>query len=143
MKRMVNNGGGADSDKKYYNVTKNYEKELEKILDKHELMNPIPNIKKYEIIKGDATIELEKYLDKHPETIISMAWFDMDLYKPTKECLEKIKPHLTKGSILYFDELNLEAFPGETVALKEVFGLKNIKIKRTPFSIMEAYVEIE
>jgi hypothetical protein len=49
-----------------------------------------------------------------------MAIFDMDIYKPTKDVLEKIIPRLVKGSLLVFDELNFKAFPGETIAVNEV-----------------------
>ena len=61
-----------------------------------------------------------------------MAIFDMDIYKPTKDALKAIKPRLTKGSILIFDELNCKEFPGETEALNEVLGLNNIKLKHYP-----------
>ena len=47
----------------------------------------------------------------------------MDIYKPTKDCLKAIKPHLTKGSVLAFDELNCDMARGVTPALKEVFNL--------------------
>ena len=52
------------------------------------------------------------------------------MYKPTKECLEIVKSFLIKGSVLAFDELNDDDSPGETIALKEVFGLRNIRLKR-------------
>ena len=52
---------------------------------------------------------------------MSLAIFDFDIYKPTKAALEAIKPHLFKGSVLVFDELADDIFPGETVALREVF----------------------
>ena len=54
----------------------------------------------------------------------------MNLYKPTKDCLEAIKPRLVKGSVVAFDELNDPTCPGETQALQEVFGLNNIKLLR-------------
>ena len=97
----------------------------------------------FELIQGDASVELAKYLKYHPETIISLAYFDFDIYEPTKNCLELIKPHLTKGSILVFDELNQPKFPGETIALREVFGLDKYSIKRSPFSHYQSYVVIE
>ena len=84
---------------------------------------------------------LEKYLNDHPETIISFAYFDFDVYEPTKKCLELIKPHLTKGSIIGFDELNDPDFPGETVALKESLGLNNVSIKRSQYSGIQSYFE--
>jgi hypothetical protein len=57
------------------------------------------------------------YLENNPETIIAFAYFDFDLYEPTKICLEAILPHSTKGAIIGFDEINSHIFPGETKAL--------------------------
>ena len=65
---------------------------------------------------------------------MSLAIFDFDIYKPTKVALEAVKPHLVKGSILVFDELCDDIFPGETLALDEVFGLNNCRIKRLPMT---------
>ena len=107
-------------------LTENYHKYLEKIVQNIENDNPLSHIKKFELVKGDAT-----------KTIL--AYFDFDLYKPTKECLEAIKPRLTKGSIVAFDELNDPDSPGETLALMEVFGLENISLKRFPYSSRVSY----
>ena len=126
-----------------YNVAKNYKAYLEKVLTNLEKESPLDHLKKFELIEGDASVELAKYLKYHPETIISLAYFDFDIYEPTKNCLELIKPHLTKGSILVFDELNQPKFPGETVALREVFGLDKYSIKRSPFSHYQSYVVID
>ncbi|NFH68705.1 crotonobetainyl-CoA--carnitine CoA-transferase [Clostridium botulinum] len=126
-----------------YSVTDNYEEYLEKILQYQESENPISNIKKYEIVKGDATKTIHTYLNDNPETIIALAYFDFDIYKPTKECLEAIKPYLTKGSVIGFDELNYHKFPGETIAFKEVFGLGKYKIRRSNISPLQAYIVIE
>ena len=126
-----------------YSVTKNYEQYLEQILDYHEQESPIPHIKKYQLIKGDATIEIEKYLKDHPETIIALAYFDFDLYAPTKKCLQAIKGHITKGTVLGFDELNYHLFPGETIAFKEVFELDRYRIRRSPYNPTESYIVIE
>lgn len=38
--------------------------------------------------------------------------------------------HVTKGSVIGFDELSYHAFPSETIALKEVIGLNKYKITR-------------
>jgi hypothetical protein len=126
-----------------YGVTENYEEYLESILSYHERESPLSHIKKHELVKGDATETLEKYLTDHPETIIALAYFDFDLYEPTKKCLTLIKNHLTKGSVLGFDELNWPAFPGETIALKEVFGLDRYRIRRSPLNPTPSYIVIE
>lgn len=126
-----------------YSVTEGYEEYLKKILNYHEQESPLSHIKKYELIKGDATLMIGKYLKDNPETIIALAYFDIDLYEPTKKCLEAIKGHLTKGSIIGFDELNYHDFPGETLALKETFGLDGYKIIRSPLNPHPSYIIIE
>jgi len=45
--------------------------------------------------------------------------------------------------VIGFDELNFHDFPGEPLALKEVFGLSRYKIKRSPFSSVQSYFVIE
>jgi Macrocin-O-methyltransferase (TylF) len=115
-----------------YKSLPNYEKTLEEILSIHEAFCPISHIKKFELIKGDASVTIDKWIEENPHAIISMAVFDMDVYKPTKDVLEKIIPRLTKGSLLVFDELNCQHFPGETTAVQEVLGLNNLTLKRFP-----------
>jgi len=126
-----------------FSVTKGYENELEKILSIHSENNPISHMKKHELIKGDATVTVEKYLKNHPETIIAFAYFDFDIYEPTKVCLDLCKDHFVKGSIIGFDEVNHPDWPGETVALKEVFGLNNIKLERIPFSPTQSFFIVQ
>ena len=122
------------------NVSDGYEEYLDKILMLHEAEAPLSHIRRTELYKGDAPEELGKYLEQHPETIISLAYFDMDLFRPTKECLELIKSHLTKGSILAFDELLHPEFPGETQALKEVIDITQYKIERLSTSPNPCYI---
>lgn len=126
-----------------YSTTSGYEEYLEQILDYHEKESPLSHIKKYELVKGNASVEIKKFLKKNPETIVAFAYFDFDLYEPTKNCIEAIKGHLTKGSIIGFDELNLSIFPGETLALKEAFGLSRYSIFRSPYSAAQSYLVIE
>jgi len=126
-----------------YSVTKNYEEYLESVLSYHESESPITHMKKFELVKGDASITIHEYLKRNPETIIAFAYFDFDIYKPTKECLEAIKPHLTKGAVIGFDELNFHDFPGETIALKEVFGLDRFRIQRSAYSPTVSYVIVD
>ncbi|MDQ0492664.1 crotonobetainyl-CoA--carnitine CoA-transferase [Paenibacillus brasilensis] len=134
---------GQHVNKGDYSVTPNYFEYLDSVLQFHEQESPISHIKKYELIKGDATDSITTYLSDHPETIVSLAYFDFDLYKPTKKCLEAISSHLTKGSVLAFDELNYSALPGETIALKEVLGLSRYAIRRDPMNPLCSYIIIE
>lgn len=122
-------------------VTPEYENYLAKVLLAHERECPLSHISKNHVIKGNAPVELGKYLDKNPQTLIAFAWFDFDLYKPTLECLEIIKPHLIKGAIIGFDELNDPKFPGETVALKEFAEINSLKVQRNRYSGMQSFIE--
>jgi len=124
-----------------YKSMPGYEIILDEILSIHESFCPISHIKKFELVKGDAAKTIVEWLDKNPHAIISMAIFDMDVYKPTKDVLEKIIPRLTKGSLLVFDELNCQHFPGETTAVQEVLGLNNITLKRHPHQSYCAWAE--
>ena len=124
-------------------VPENYKVYLEKTLELHEKDNPLSHLKKFELCEGDATKTLPKYLENNPETIIALAYFDFDVYEPTKICLEAIKPRLVKGSVLGFDELNDPDSPGETLALMEVFGLNNINLKRFPYASRTSYFVVE
>jgi len=115
-----------------YDMPQGYEKILDYILHYHEQESPISHVKKYEVVKGDVSETLISYLDDHPETIIAMAYFDLDLYKPTKDCINAILPHMPKGSILGFDELNYFGFPGETLAVRDTLGIQNLQLRYSP-----------
>lgn len=120
-------------------TTTKYEHYLEKILSYHEFDNPMGHVRRFEIVKGEAVTELHSYFKRNPETIIALAYFDFDIYKPTKNCLRMIKNRLPKGAIVAFDELADHDSPGETVALQEVFGIENIKLQRLPFVSRVSY----
>lgn len=123
-------------------VSENYEDYLERILILHEAEAPLSHIKRSQLCKGDAPVELAKYLRDHPETIVALAYFDMDLYGPTKECLTLVMPYLTKGSVLAFDELMHPEFPGETLALREVIDITEHKIERLQHAPYPCYIVI-
>ena len=126
-----------------FSVSEDYQAYLENILTLQEGLNPISHLKKFELVSGDAAETIPQYFVDHPETIVSMVIFDFDIYQPTKAAMEAIKPYLFKGSVLVFDELCDDIFPGETVALNEVFGVNNLRIQRLPMTARISYAIIE
>jgi hypothetical protein len=122
-----------------FSVSEGYDGYLEKLLALQDGLNPIPHLKKFELVKGDAMVTIPAYLQAHPETVVSLAIFDFDIYKPTRAALEAIKPHLMRGSVLVFDELCDDIFPGETVAVREVLGLENLRVERFPMTARVSY----
>ena len=112
-------------------------------MDYHSSESPASHFKRHELVVGDASKTIKKYLKSNQQTLISLAYFDMDIYRPTKDCLKAIKPFLTKGSIIGFDEPNSKDFPGETIAIKEIFGKINFKLYQSKFSAGSGYLIIE
>ena len=126
-----------------YSVTPGYEKFLSQVLNYHEQESPISHLTKFELVKGDACESFPVYLEEHPETIVALAYFDFDLYEPTRRCLELLKGRLCKGSIVGFDELNFGQFPGETLAFDEILGIRNYRIVRSPITPLPSYIVVD
>ena len=122
-----------------FKTVANYEILLDKILNIKENFGALPHYKRIKIYKGDVNLTFEKFLKENPETVLSLVFFDMDIYKPTVQILKKIKKHITKGSIIVFDEVCDELSPGETLALKETIGLQNITLKRWQYNSRLTY----
>lgn len=123
--------GGFAKDGDYL-ILDNYEDKLNSILELQESFSPIAHLKKFELIRGDAAKTIHDWTKVHAGSTIAMAIFDMDIYKPTKEVLMSIKPFLYRGSVLVFDEFSAEHWPGERMALDEVFGLGTLVMNHFP-----------
>jgi hypothetical protein len=126
-----------------YGTAPGYESHLERVLQLQEQESPMAHLKKHEIVKGDATKTFPEFLKRNPQTIVALAYFDFDLFEPTRDCLKELEPYLTKGSVIGFDELNDETTPGETVALREVFGLGRYAVKHYRYSGRTSYLVID
>jgi 3-O-methyltransferase len=105
---------------------------LREVLAAHEASEPFGHTQRSFVIEGDVRETVPKYLEENPETIIALAYFDLDLYRPTKDLLQVIRPYLTKGSILAFDEMAHPKWPGESVAMRELFGLDCGPLRQLP-----------
>ena len=116
-----------------FKVRDDYEKHLEEVCSLHEALAPKSHLKKFTLLKGEASAKLDDLLDEHPELIVSLVIFDMDIYQPTKDVLAKLKPRLHKGSILVFDEFNCPHFPGETMAAMEELNFGKVEFLQSPY----------
>lgn len=111
--------------------TESYD-ELNELIDAYDQDRFLGHINKVNLIKGDCSETIPKFVSDNPHLLISMLFIDLDLYEPTKVALEHFLPRMHKGSILAFDELDNPQWPGETLALLEEVGLRNIKIETIP-----------
>ena len=117
-------------------------------LANHEALAPLSHIQKYEVVKGDVCETAPQYMKDHPETIVALAYFDMDLYEPTRACLAALSGRCSIGTVFAFDELNDPDSPGETQALREVMGYwskagLHARIKRYPYCSRVSYMVVE
>lgn len=89
------------------------------------LKNKLPDLNKNVTLEiGWVQNTLPIFLKKNSDKKINFVHMDMDTYKTTKFILENIKPYLTNGAIICFDELyNFEGWSvGEFKALSETFN---------------------
>jgi hypothetical protein len=126
-----------------YSVGPDYMQHLCAVLEYHRQENPMSHTSRFGLEQGDAAVTIVEYLERHPETIVALAYFDMQLYEPTKACLEAIRPHLARGSVIALDELNTHEFPGETVAFREVVGLDRYRLQRSRYLPDRTYMVVD
>jgi hypothetical protein len=126
-----------------YTVSPAYQEYLTQVLEYHETENVLSHLKKFELIAGDVSETAPAYFEARPEAIVALAFFDLALYRPTKQALEAIKDRLVKGSVLAFDELNDANYPGETEAVREVLGLRSQPFRRSRYLPARTYIVIE
>ena len=140
MGTSTRNGDSKHIDEGFFSTTKGYEEHLKQVLTCLEKECPIPHIKKFEILKGDVRETLKTYLERNPQTVIALAYLDMDIYEPTKSVLEMIMPYVTKGTVIGIDEMNWSEMPGPTKAFKEVIGLQKYTIVHSPMQPIPGYI---
>ena len=126
-----------------YGVAHAWQGTLEEILRCQAAQSPLAHVQKTELVSGDAVTTLEQYLERHPETLVALAYFDFDLYEPTRRCLELIRPRLMKGAVVAFDELNHAGFPGETRAVLEWLGGERVRLQKSPYAPFPSWFVVE
>ncbi|MET9556552.1 TylF/MycF/NovP-related O-methyltransferase [Streptomyces sp. NPDC006645] len=102
---------------------------LREVLDCHESVEPLGHIRRTFVVEGDVRETVPAHLRNNPQTVIALAYFDLDLYEPTRDVLEAIRPRLARGGVVAFDEFAHPKWPGETVALQETLGLDTTELR--------------
>jgi len=117
--------------------------DLKKSINEYDENRNINHIPKIELIKGNAKKTIPSYIKKNKHILISLLYFDFVVYEPTKIALKYLLPRMTKGSIIAFNELNNQDWPGETVALMEKLNLNKFKIDCFPFEPNISYTIVK
>jgi len=111
-----------------------------RLFDGNRYLNHIPKV---ELVRGDVAETLPRYLEAHPHLIVSLLHLDADLYEATRVALECLVPRMPRGAVLAFDELNMDLFPGETLAVLETVGIRNLRLRRFPFATSLSWAVVE
>jgi len=115
-------------------------KDLAEAIKLYNMNRFLPQIEKVKLVRGDVSKTIPKYIGDNPHLVISLLHLDFDIYEPTKVALELFVPRMPKGSVIVFDELNHEMWPGETVATLEFFKtLNRLEIRRFAYGSTLSY----
>ncbi len=117
--------------------------DLQECIRIYDLSRPIGHIPRIELVGGDALETIPDYLKRNPHLVVALLYLDFDLYEPTKVAIETFLPRMPRGAIIAFDELNQAHWPGETVAVQETIGIRNLRIERFPFQPQISFAVLE
>lgn len=114
-------------------------RDLEECIRIYDMYRPLSHIWKVKLVKGDAKETIPQFIQDNPHTVVSLLYLDFDIFEPTSIALEYFVDRIPKGGIIAFDQLNSEAFPGETVAAVKKLGIGNLRIQRPLLSTSISY----
>jgi hypothetical protein len=106
------------------------------LFDANRFLNHIPKV---ELVRGDIATTLPDYLNTHQHTVVSLLHLDLDLFEPAKTALEYLRPRMPRGAIIAFDELNAAEWPGETLAVLDTIGIRDMRIERCTFDSARSF----
>ena len=109
------------------------------VFDANRFLNHFPKV---DIVEGDFLETGPRYLEDHPHLVVSCLYLDFDIFEPTRLALELFLPRVPRGGVIVFDELNDEAWPGETLAVLGTTGISDLRIRRFPFEPRISYAVV-
>ena len=66
----------------------------------HNDDNLLPGVERCVLVEGDVYESVPRFLEENPGLRISLLYFDLDLYGPTKFCLERLFPLVVRGGVV-------------------------------------------
>jgi len=108
-----------------YSVEPSYDTLLANILGLHEKNNAMGHISgKHSVVKGDCRVTVKQLLEKRPNLIISLAFFDLNSFEPTKDVLELILDFMPPGGVIAFWQLTRDDIQAEGQAYHQLINKK-------------------
>jgi hypothetical protein len=117
--------------------------DIRKGIELYDVNRPIKHIPRIELVAGDACETIPAYVEANQHLVVALLYLDFDLYEPTRTAIEHFLPRMPKGSIIAFDELNQKNWPGETQAVQDTVGIRNLRIQRFPYQPQLSYAVLD
>lgn len=117
--------------------------DLQECIRIYDMNRPLAHIEKLKLVGGNIKETVPQFIKENPHIVVSLLYMDVCLFEPTSVALEYFVPRIPKGGIIAFDELNAEAFPGETIAVMKKLGINNLRIQRFAFGTSISYAIVE
>lgn len=111
-----------------------------RLYDTFRILGHIPKVFLH---PGDATKTIPGFVKANQHLVVALLYLDFDVYAPTKCAIEQLLPRMPKGAVIAFDELNQIHWPGETRAVLETVGIRNLRIQRLPFQPSVSFAVLE
>ena len=116
---------------------------LQHCIGLYDMNRFIGHVPKVELVRGDATKTIPAYLKENPQLIVSLLYLDFDIYEPTLAAIKHFVPRMPRGAVIGFDELNLQDWRGESIAVLESLKLCKYRIERCSFGSVMSFAQIE
>jgi len=117
--------------------------DLQECIRLYDLNRPLGHVTRVNLVQGDATLTIPGYVQDNRHLVVALLYLDFDVYEATKVAIETFLPRMPKGAVIAFDELNQSAWPGETLAAMDAVGLRNLRIRRFPYTPSICYAVLD
>jgi hypothetical protein len=95
------------------------------------------------LIPGDAVHTIPDFVARYPHLVVALLFLDFDLYEPTATALRHLLPRMPRGAVIAFDELDDPDWPGESQAVLDEIGLRNLRLRRVPFDATVSFAVLD
>jgi macrocin-O-methyltransferase TylF-like protien len=119
------------------------ERDIRRAVELYDINRPLGHVERIELVKGNAQQTVPAYVEANKHTVVSLLYLDFDLYEPTVTAIKTFLPRMPKGAVLAFDELNQKQWPGETLAVLDAVGVRDLRIQRFPFTPQISYAVLD
>ncbi len=105
------------------------------LVELHNDDNLLPGVERVRLIDGDIAETVPAFANEHLGMRLSLLYFDIGLYEPTKVGLEHLYPLVVPGGVVAFNGYGMPPWQGEAKAIEEFFAERGMpKIEKFPFS---------